>query len=112
MKFQRILVPIALATLGFLTTHAAKLGDPAAPLSLKETVKGEAVDLAAGKGKRWPMRVRALRSKRSALTSRGPSPGRSPRQPKRTAPPGQCSPSAVANCKSSLNTAWPSSVRT
>jgi thiol-disulfide isomerase/thioredoxin len=51
MKFQRILVPIALATLGFLTTHAAKLGDPAAPLSLKETVKGEAVDLAAGKGK-------------------------------------------------------------
>lgn len=51
MKFQRFLTPIALAALAFITAQAAKLGDPAAPLTLGETVKGTAVDLAAGKGK-------------------------------------------------------------
>ncbi len=51
MKLHRILLPIALATLGILTGHAAKIGDPASALVLKEVVKGGAVDMAAGKGK-------------------------------------------------------------
>lgn len=42
---------VALAFVGGLAAYAAQLGDPAPALTLAKTVKGEAVDLAAGKGK-------------------------------------------------------------
>jgi peroxiredoxin len=45
------LLSVALALAGGLSAFAAKLGDPAPALTLAKTVKGEAVDLAAGKGK-------------------------------------------------------------
>jgi peroxiredoxin len=51
MNFLPKLLPILAATLGLVSLHAAKLGDPAAALTLSETVKGQPVDLAAGKGK-------------------------------------------------------------
>lgn len=55
---SRLSAALALAfAVGFLpgvatfTAQAARLGDPAKPLSLAKTVKGTPVDLAAGKGK-------------------------------------------------------------
>lgn len=47
----RFLLATALGLAATLIAHGAKLGDPAKPLSLTKTVKGSAVDLAAGKGK-------------------------------------------------------------
>ncbi len=47
----RPLLAAALGLAGTLVLNAAKLGDPAKPLTLAKTVKGDAVDLAAGKGK-------------------------------------------------------------
>lgn len=48
---MKILISAVLALAGSLALHAAKLGDPAPALTLAKTVKGTAVDLAAGKGK-------------------------------------------------------------
>lgn len=48
---NRSLLATALGLAATLIAHAAQLGDPAKPLSLVKTVKGTAVDLAAGKGK-------------------------------------------------------------
>ena len=50
MKFRPLLAA-ALGLAGTFVLHAAKLGDPAKPLTLAKTVKGDAVDLAVGKGK-------------------------------------------------------------
>ena len=47
----RLLLAAALGLAGSLVLNAAKLGDPAKPLTLAKTVKGDAVDLASGKGK-------------------------------------------------------------
>ncbi len=47
----KLILSVALALAGGLVVHAAKLGDPAPALTLAKTVKGEPVDLAAGKGK-------------------------------------------------------------
>ncbi len=51
MKVHRFLLPVLASALGYLSVHAAHLGDPAGALVLKEIVKGKPVDLAAGKGK-------------------------------------------------------------
>jgi len=48
---NRSLLATAFGLAATLIAHAAQLGDPAKPLSLVKTVKGTAVDLAAGKGK-------------------------------------------------------------
>ena len=45
------LLAVALALAGGFTAFAAKLGDPAPALTLAKTIKGESIDLAAGKGK-------------------------------------------------------------
>jgi hypothetical protein len=45
------LLAVALALAGGFSAFAAKLGDPAPALTLAKTIKGESVDLAAGKGK-------------------------------------------------------------
>lgn len=45
------ILSVALAFAGGLVVHAANLGDPAPALTLAKTIKGDAVDLAAGKGK-------------------------------------------------------------
>jgi len=47
----RLLLAAALGLAGSLVLNAAKLGDPAKPLTLAKTVKGDAVVLASGKGK-------------------------------------------------------------
>jgi thiol-disulfide isomerase/thioredoxin len=47
----RPLLAAALGLAGTLVVNAAKLGDPAKPLTLAKTVKGDAVDMASGKGK-------------------------------------------------------------
>ena len=55
LTFQRtmknIIFTIILSSLFAVSSGAAELGDPAKPLDIKEWVKGNAVDLAAGKGK-------------------------------------------------------------
>lgn len=51
MKNHRLLLATALGLAATLIAHGARLGDAAKPLSLTKTVKGSAVDLAAGKGK-------------------------------------------------------------
>jgi thiol-disulfide isomerase/thioredoxin len=48
---NRSLLATAFGLAATLIAHAAQLRDPAKPLSLVKTVKGTAVDLAAGKGK-------------------------------------------------------------
>jgi peroxiredoxin len=47
----KTLLAVALALAGGFTAFAAKLGDPAPALTLAKTIKGESIDLAAGKGK-------------------------------------------------------------
>ena len=47
----RFLLAAAVGLLGSLGVQGAKLGDLARPLSLAKTIKGDPVDLAAGKGK-------------------------------------------------------------
>ena len=47
----RLLLAAAVGLVGSFVVQAAKLGDPARPLALSKTVKGDPVDLAAGKGK-------------------------------------------------------------
>lgn len=47
----RFLLAAAVGLAGSLILQAAKLGDPAQPLALLKTVKGDPVNLAAGKGK-------------------------------------------------------------
>lgn len=49
MKLRFLLAAVGLVS--SLVVHAAKLGDPAQPLALSKTVKGDPLDLAAGKGK-------------------------------------------------------------
>lgn len=51
MKFLRLLAGAVLALATVATVHAAKIGDPAAPLAIQDWVRGEAVQLASGKGK-------------------------------------------------------------
>jgi thiol-disulfide isomerase/thioredoxin len=53
MKLPRILIATVVAGVLAVPTLAGdgKLGDPAKPLKIKEWAKGDAVDLAAGKGK-------------------------------------------------------------
>ena len=65
---SRLSAALALAfAVGFLpgvatfTAQAARLGDPAKPLSLAKTVKGTPVDLAAGKGKQRSVVAAAAR---------------------------------------------------
>ena len=50
MKTQALLLAALLAAFSVITTHAAgKLGDPAAPLAIKEWVKGKPIDVKDGK---------------------------------------------------------------
>ncbi|MBI4556059.1 MAG: redoxin domain-containing protein [Candidatus Hydrogenedentes bacterium] len=48
---RRLTYVVLAAVLAMGSAFAAKLGDPAAPLSIEEWIKGQPVDLAAGKGK-------------------------------------------------------------
>jgi len=49
MKLQSLLLGVALVGLTAFSALAAKLGDPAAPLKIKDWVKGKAVDVKDGK---------------------------------------------------------------
>jgi len=49
MKLHSLIVGAALAAVTAVPAYAAKLGDPAAPLKIKEWVKGQEVDVTDGK---------------------------------------------------------------